>query len=67
MLFRSVADTAVHPMQDILALPTQHRMNLPGSASGWWVWRFTWQQVHPWHSQRLAELTRLFGRAPAAR
>ena len=63
----SVADTAVHPMQDILALPTQHRMNLPGSASGWWVWRFTWQQVHPWHSQRLAELTRLFGRAPAAR
>lgn len=59
----SVADTAVHPMQDILVLPTDCRMNLPGSASGWWVWRFEWSQVHPWHGQRLADMTRLFGRA----
>ena len=59
----SVADTVVHPMQDILALPTDCRMNLPGSASGWWVWRFEWSQVHTWHSQRLAELTQLFGRS----
>ena len=63
----SVGDTVVHTLQDILALPTQHRMNLPGSASGWWVWRFSWQQIHPWHSQRLAELTRLFGRSHRAR
>ena len=59
----SVADTVVHPMQDILVLPTDCRMNLPGSAAGWWVWRFDWTQVHPWHSQRLADMTRLFGRA----
>ena len=59
----SVADTVVHPMQDILALPTRCRMNLPGSASGWWVWRFEWSQVHPWHAQRLGDMTRLFGRA----
>jgi 4-alpha-glucanotransferase len=59
----SVADTAVHPMQDILALPGDSRMNLPGQGSGWWVWRFEWSQVHPWHGQRLAELTRLFGRS----
>ena len=59
----SVADTVVHPMQDILALPTDCRMNLPGSASGWWVWRFEWSQVHTWHGQRLAELTQLFGRS----
>ena len=58
----SVADTVVHPMQDILVLPTDCRMNLPGSASGWWVWRFEWSQVHPWHGQRLADMTRLFGR-----
>ncbi|MBL8349518.1 MAG: 4-alpha-glucanotransferase [Burkholderiaceae bacterium] len=61
----SVADTVVHPMQDILALPGEYRMNLPGSGSGWWVWRFDWQQVHGWHAQRLLEMTRLFGRAPA--
>ena len=61
----SVADMAIHPMQDILVLPTEGRMNLPGSPSGWWVWRFEWHQVHPWHAQRLGDLTRLFGRAPA--
>ena len=31
----SVADTALHPMQDMLALPTGCRMNLPGQESGW--------------------------------
>jgi 4-alpha-glucanotransferase len=61
---RSVADTVVHPMQDILALPSERRMNLPGSASGWWVWRFEWRQVHAWHGHRLLDLTRLFGRLP---
>ena len=50
----SVADTAVHPMQDVLALPTECRMNYPGQESGWWGWRFEWAQVHPWHAQRLA-------------
>ena len=59
----SVADTVVHPMQDILVLPTECRMNLPGSESGWWGWRFEWSQVHPWHGQRLADMTKLFGRA----
>jgi 4-alpha-glucanotransferase len=58
----SVADTAVHPMQDVLALPTECRMNFPGQESGWWGWRFDWSQVQPWHAQRLAELGRLYGR-----
>ena len=59
----SVADTAVHPMQDILALPSGCRMNLPGAASGWWDWRFEWREVHAWHGQRLGDITQLFGRA----
>ncbi len=62
----SVADTAVHPMQDILSLPAECRMNYPGQASGWWVWRFQWSQVHAWHAQRLAELTRLYSRDGAS-
>ena len=62
----SVADTAVHPMQDVLALPTTCRMNYPGQESGWWGWRFQWSQVHPWHAARLAELVRLYGREPSA-
>jgi 4-alpha-glucanotransferase len=59
----SVADTAVLPMQDVLALPTEARMNHPGQASGWWSWRFQWPQIQPWHAGRLAELSRLYGRA----
>ncbi len=60
----SVADTAVHPMQDVLALPADCRMNFPGQESGWWRWRFQWSQVQPWHAGRLAELCRLYGRLP---
>jgi 4-alpha-glucanotransferase len=62
----SVADTAVHPMQDVLALPSTCRMNFPGQESGWWRWRFEWSQVHPWHAGRLLELSRLYGRTLAA-
>jgi len=62
----SVADTALHPMQDVLALPTECRMNFPGQPSGWWGWRFQWGQVQPWHAGRLLELGRLYGRLPKA-
>jgi 4-alpha-glucanotransferase len=59
----SVADTAVHAMQDVLALPAACRMNFPGQSEGWWRWRFTWGQVHSWHAGRLAELAQTYGRA----
>ena len=62
----SVADTAVHPMQDVLALPTESRMNYPGQENGWWRWRFQWHQVQPWHGGRLLELGRLYGRSVGA-
>jgi 4-alpha-glucanotransferase len=58
----SVADTAVHSMQDVLALPAECRMNFPGHGEGCWGWRFRWSQIHPWHAARLAELSRLYGR-----
>ena len=62
----SVADMAVHAMQDVLCLAGEHRMNFPGRASGWWTWRFQWKQVQPWHAHRLAEFARLYGRRPPA-
>jgi 4-alpha-glucanotransferase len=58
----SVADTAIHPMQDILGLDTEHRMNFPGKCEGYWEWRFEWSQVLPEHASRLAHLCRLYGR-----
>lgn len=58
----SVADTALVPMQDILGLGTEARMNLPGRASGNWSFRFTWDQLTPEMITRLRQLTRLFDR-----
>ena len=58
----SVADTVVHPMQDVLGLGTEHRMNFPGRPEGYWEWRFSWAQVRPDHAHRLAELGVLYGR-----
>jgi 4-alpha-glucanotransferase len=58
----SVADIAIHSLQDVLGLCGEHRMNLPGQAEGYWEWRFTWQQVAPSHAQRLRELTATHGR-----
>ncbi len=60
--FASVADTAIVPMQDVLALPSACRMNLPGKPSGYWEWRFHWDQVQAWHAERLAEMSRLYDR-----
>jgi 4-alpha-glucanotransferase len=58
----SVADTAVHPMQDVLGLTTEHRMNFPGKGVGYWEWRFSWSQVRPEHAQRLARMCQLYRR-----
>jgi 4-alpha-glucanotransferase len=58
----SVADTAIVPLQDVLGLGPEARMNFPGKGEGWWRWRFSWDQVRPEHAQRLAHLTRLYRR-----
>ena len=58
----SVADTAIHAMQDVLGLDAGSRMNFPGLGEGWWAWRFAWEQVTPEHAQRLAHLARLYRR-----
>ena len=39
--FLSSAETAIVPMQDILSLDTEARMNMPGSPGGNWKWRLT--------------------------
>ncbi|MEF7613466.1 4-alpha-glucanotransferase [Aquincola sp. MAHUQ-54] len=58
----SVADTVVHPMQDVLGLPGDARMNVPGVGEGSWSWRFGWDQVQPGHAHGLYALSRLYGR-----
>jgi 4-alpha-glucanotransferase len=58
----SVADMAIHPMQDVLGLGGEHRMNFPGKSQGYWEWRFSWDQVTPEQSSRLLDLCRLYRR-----
>ena len=36
----SVADIAIVPLQDVLGLGSEARMNLPGTVSGNWKWRY---------------------------
>jgi 4-alpha-glucanotransferase len=64
---QSIADIAIHSFQDVLGLDSEHRMNLPGKAEGYWEWRFRWDQVAPRHSERLYEITAVHGRCAANR
>ena len=57
-----VADLAVAPLQDVLNLGTEARMNLPGQRSGWWRWRFTEKQLTGATLDRLGDLTEVYGR-----
>lgn len=58
----SVAHTALIPMQDVLGLGGEARMNLPGRPGGNWQFRFTWDQLHDASVERLARLARLYDR-----
>lgn len=56
-VMRSQADTAIFPMQDLLGLSDQARMNTPGLADGNWGWRMRTEQLSTALGQRLRELT----------
>jgi 4-alpha-glucanotransferase len=58
----SVARMAVAPLQDVLGLGTEGRMNLPGTTSGNWRWRFRWSRVADRDLDRLRELTDRYAR-----
>ena len=62
-LSQSVANTMVIPLQDVLGLDGQHRMNTPGQARGCWTWRFDWSDVGSGPAARLAAMARAHGRA----
>ncbi len=64
---QSVADLAILPLQDILGLRSDGRMNFPGTVDGNWEWRFTWEQIEPWMTHRMYELTALYGRCDAGK
>jgi 4-alpha-glucanotransferase len=62
LAIESPADIAMIPFQDILGLGSEARMNIPGTIGGNWEWRFSWDQVGSYPSDRMYELSALYGR-----
>lgn len=62
LAFASAADTAIVPLQDVLGLGSEARMNTPGLASGNWSWRFKWEQVPYWIAPQLKDMAAVYGR-----
>jgi len=60
----SVAHTFITPMQDVWGFGMDTRMNMPGREAGNWGWRFTPEWLNNPLRERLAYMTRLYGRWP---
>jgi 4-alpha-glucanotransferase len=61
----SVADTAIFPLQDVLGLGSEARMNRPGVGAGNWEWRFPEGALGSEVVERLGLLTETYGRKTA--
>ncbi len=62
-VWASVAHTAIAPLQDLLGIGTEGRMNLPASSSGNWQWRLVKDSITPEVADRLHRLTETYGRS----
>lgn len=63
VLMMSVADTVIIPMQDLLGLGQEARMNTPATTQGNWQWRLRTDQITAALRQNLREMTEMYGRA----
>jgi 4-alpha-glucanotransferase len=64
MAMTSVADLCIIPLQDLLELGNEARMNHPGHLEENWSWRFPPGALTENLTRRFGELTRISGRAP---
>ena len=62
--FASVARLAIVPLQDVLGLGSEARMNTPSRSSGNWRWRFSAGALSEPLVRKLASLSELCDRAP---
>ncbi len=61
-VWASVADRAIAPLQDVLGLGSEVRMNLPNSNEGNWRWRYPPGSLTSEIASRFRALNRLYGR-----
>jgi 4-alpha-glucanotransferase len=60
----SVAQVAIIPMQDVLGLGAEARMNRPGIAEGNWGWRMAPESFHNEYREKLHQFASLYDRIP---
>jgi 4-alpha-glucanotransferase len=60
----SAASLCIVPLQDVLGLGSEARMNTPSLNGGNWCWRFSQQQLQPELAAKLAHLAELSDRLP---
>lgn len=58
----SVARLCLFPMQDVLQLDADARMNTPAQSHGNWSWRYHPQALQPWIAEKLLALTEVTDR-----
>lgn len=58
----SVANHVIIPMQDVLGLGGDSRMNRPSISRGNWEWRLRTEQITEEIAQKLLEMTLIYGR-----
>lgn len=63
-LYVSRADTVIVPLQDVLGLGSDARMNLPGRPDGNWRWRFQTDDLTRDLKGKLREIAAVSGRLP---
>lgn len=63
LAWSSVADVSIAPLQDVLRLGAEARMNMPGRPDRNWSFRFTREMLEEDALVQLAELTALYARS----
>jgi 4-alpha-glucanotransferase len=63
-IWSSTAMISIAPMQDVLGLGTDARMNFPGKPSGNWSWRMAPNAFTDQLIERIKEMNYLYGRLP---
>jgi 4-alpha-glucanotransferase len=66
-LWASCADTVVAPVQDLLGLGSDARMNTPGVGEGNWLFRLAADALTDELADSLRKLTQTYGRLPKAK
>jgi len=59
----SVANASIVPIQDVLGLGEEARMNRPATMGGNWGWRLLPEQLTSSVTKKLARMTEMYGRA----